>query len=158
MGDKALEETTRAEVEPVLQSLGYELVEVSVGRAHLNIHAMIVVYRPEGVGVDDLALVNRTLRSGLEEALATEELNVTVSSPGIDRKIKDRREYAIFKGKGVRVRLRDSESWIGGVIENCDGDKLQLAAAEGVLEIDLETVLKAKLDSSQEVVNLNHVV
>ena len=157
VGDKALEELARAEAEPVLQSLGFELVELSVGLAHKNTHVTVVVFRRDGVGVDDLALLNRTVRPGLESALATEEMTVTVSSPGIDRKIKDRREYVIFKGRGAKLRVRDNEAWIGGVIEDCDGNMLRLATPDGRMKIDLDTVTKAKLDSSQEVVNLNHV-
>jgi ribosome maturation factor RimP len=153
MGDKALEEAALPEVEPVLRNLGFELVELSVGKSHRTTHATIVVYGRDGVGVDDLALINRALRPGLEHALATQELNVTVSSPGIDRRIKDPREYSIFRGKGVRLRLKDEVEWVGGIIETCDGERLFLMTPEGGREIDLESVLKAKLDSAQEVMN-----
>ncbi len=157
MGDKTLAEMARAEVEPMLQSLEFELVELSVGLAHRNTHVTIVVFRREGVGVDDLAAINRTLRPFLERALSTQELNVTVSSPGIDRKIKDRKEYAIFKGRGIKLRLRDETSWVGGVIGDCDGRTLQLETPDSSMEIGLDTVMKAKLDHSQEVMNINHV-
>lgn len=48
------------------------------------------------------------------------DFTLVCTSPGIDREIKDRSEYAIFKGRGVRVLFNNESDWVGGIIKDDD--------------------------------------
>jgi ribosome maturation factor RimP len=158
MGDSVLEAVIEKEVNPFLEERGFSLVELRVNRTHRNIHVSIVVYRPKGVGVNDLSELSRSLRPriGLLEELET--FTLVVSSPGIERVIKDKREYEIFCGKGVRILLDKERDWIGGVIEGVDERQLHLMTSAGSRKIVMEDIRKAKLDYEEEVKRIGNVL
>ena len=139
------------EIRPVVESMGFRLIEVSVGRAHRLAHVRVVVYSAAGVGVDDCAAVSRLLRPRLEIMEGLADLSLEVSSPGIDRRLKSNDELAVFHGKGVRLLLADEADWIGGVIGGVDQDSVTLERAEGPSRIPLARVRRARLDHTQEV-------
>jgi len=59
-------ETVRREVTPIIEGLGFSVVELNIGRSTHQINVAIVIYNPEGVGIEDCASVSRTLRPRLE--------------------------------------------------------------------------------------------
>jgi ribosome maturation factor RimP len=74
-----------------------------------------------------------------------------VSSPGIDRQIKNGAEFAHYIGRGVRCYLTDSPDWQAGILESADTKGIRLRMKERTMTIDYENIAKAKLDHSQEV-------
>ena len=142
----SLEQAVRAEIEPLMTAMGYDLVEVSVGRQTGVSHVVIVVHREAGVGVEQCAEVSRAVlpRLALVEELADPALEV--SSPGIERTLKDPAEYAIFRGRGVRVLPAGDGEWVGGVIEAFRDGTLVLRTPEGAREFPPGAVRRARLD------------
>jgi ribosome maturation factor RimP len=132
-------------------------VELEVKLSHKNTHVSLVVHKEDGVGINDLADLNRVLKPQLERLKELENFTLTVSSPGIDRRIKHIREYSIFKGKGIKVLLDDETDWLGGIIEDSDESSLRLKTSNGVRKIDLEEIRKAKLDYEEEVKRTKNV-
>jgi hypothetical protein len=55
-----------SEVEPIVNGLGFRLVELRHGQSRKQNHVSITVYRPEGVSVDDCATISRMLYPRLE--------------------------------------------------------------------------------------------
>ena len=86
------------------------------------------------------------------------DFTLVCTSPGIDREIKDKSEYAIFKGRGVKVLLSNENDWLGGIIKDGDEKFLYLQTSQGTMKIEVETIRKAKLDYDQEVGSLEHVL
>ena len=91
-------------VQPVMAELGFELVRVRLwksGRTKLQIMAE----RPGGgMNIDDCATLSRSLSSLLDaESMVGEELDVEVSSPGMDRPLTRPSDFATFAGTSVRV-------------------------------------------------------
>jgi ribosome maturation factor RimP len=139
-------ETIRGEIEPVLSAMGYALVELSVGRRKGVTHVVVVLHRPGGVGVDQCAEVTRAIRPRLELVEGLADITLEVSSPGIERTLKDPAEYGIFQGRGVRVLPAEGSDWIGGVIETFRDGTLVLRTAEGAREFPPGAVRRARLD------------
>ena len=139
------------QIDEIVQGLGYQVVEfhssVVKGRTHCN----LVVYRPEGIGIDDCAVVHRTVLPRLELILDDRDVALQVASPGIDRTMKDMRELTVFTGRGVRVLTRRSDAWIAGVIQSAGPESTEIRTAHGVQTIPLADIQKAKLDYTQEV-------
>lgn len=141
-----LAETVRTEIEPVVTAMGYALVELSLGRRTGVTHVVVVLHRDGGVGVDQCAEVSRVLRPRLELIEGLADVTLEVSSPGIERAIKDPAEYGIFRGRGVRVLPAGGGEWIGGVIEDWRDGTLVLRTEGGARELPAGSIRRARLD------------
>ena len=116
---ETLDKAVREAVEPLLEGMGYSLVDLSIGRLSGVTRVSVVVYRKEGVGVDDCAEVSGMLFPRLEtiEGMADVEPRGELSRDraGIRRRPG---EYAIFAGRGVRVLAGTDTEWLGGIIDS----------------------------------------
>ena len=73
----------------------------------------IFLYKQEGVTLDDCENVSRSLNPFLDELIPI-KFYLEVSSPGLDRKLKSDKEYIIFQGKTVNIKLK---SLVDGLAE-----------------------------------------
>lgn len=149
--DELVGAAVREAVEPIVAGMGLALVELRHNRSHRQNHVSVVVYRPQGVGVEDCAALSRTLYPRLELIEGLENLRLEVSSPGLDRVIKDFEEFAIFKGRGVRVLRAGADEYLGGMIRDVRGQTLVLETRAGTIEVGRAEIRKARLDSLEEV-------
>ena len=108
-------------IEPLVALDGAELVDVEVAGSRKKPVVRVYVDRPGGIGVDDCARISRLLEVGLETAAAVPETYVIeVSSPGLDRPLRERRHFERYVGRDVEVRLfapRDGRRRIVGTLE-----------------------------------------
>jgi ribosome maturation factor RimP len=135
------------EVEPIVSGMGFSLVELRLGRSHKQNHVTLVVYRPEGVGVDDLAAISKNLYPRLELIEELDNLRLQVSSPGLDRVLKSEREYSIFRGRDIRILFSGQSEWLRGRIEEAGVDEITLNIDGEMRKIKTADIRKAKLDS-----------
>ncbi|MDR1108782.1 MAG: ribosome assembly cofactor RimP [Spirochaetaceae bacterium] len=138
-------------LEPVINGLGFVLVELSVFRHKGGVQIRAVVSGPKPVGVEGCSSVHHALLPRLELAFPGQNLSVEVSSPGIERIIKDGSEFACFLGRGVRCYRTDISDWSGGILVAADTSRLTLRNKDGEMNLDYDVIAKAKLDYSQEV-------
>ena len=141
----------REQLEEIVQGVGFSIVELHSSVVKGRTHVHLVVYRPEGVSIDDCAEVHKTVRPRIELLLDDRDVALQVASPGIDRTIKDNSEYAVFVGRGVRLLKKGAESWLGGVIRAGSDREVEIETAEGIETIPYAEIQKAKLDYTQEV-------
>jgi ribosome maturation factor RimP len=135
-------------VEAVLEGLGYSLIELIVSRHKGSAQIRAVIYRGEGIGVDDCSKAHRAIMPRLELAFQGQDIYLEVSSPGIERLIKDGKEAARYKGKTVRCYRTDISDWTAGILESADEKEITLKTKDGVIKLDYEIIAKAKLDSA----------
>lgn len=91
-------------VEPVVESLGFELVRVKIsGQAGMTVQ--IMAERPDGtMGVEDCELVSRNVSPALDvEDPIGRNYNLEVSSPGIDRPLTRAKDFETWAGHEARV-------------------------------------------------------
>ena len=104
----------RYKLEPIVKGLGMSLIEVSLYRskkqgASVQIKA-VVLAAGDGetiTGLEDCSRVHRAIMPRLELNFPNEEIYLEVSSPGIDRQIKDGNEFLHYLQRGVRCYCRD---------------------------------------------------
>ncbi len=108
-----------------------ELVDYTVSKAR-NPLLRVFLYRPEGITVKDCARINRRLSRELEadESLAG-RYAVEVSSPGLDRKLRTRRDFERAIGERLRIRILDEgrECEVSGLLTGVEGDHLLLESS-----------------------------
>ena len=149
--DRIIKDRIFKDLEPVVSGLGYEIVELIIGWTKKETHITVVIYKSDGVGIDDCTRVSKTIHPRLEFFNEIENLILRVSSPGIDRVLKTRREYRIFHNRGVKILLAGSNDWLGGIIKEPGDAGFILQAKEGMMDIEYSTIKKAKLDYTEEV-------
>ncbi|HUX50118.1 MAG TPA: ribosome assembly cofactor RimP [Spirochaetia bacterium] len=136
---------------PLVQGLGYSIVEIHSTRIRGTTHVNMAIHRPDGVTVDGCAEVSRTILPRMEILYDTQDIYLEVASPGIDRKLKHPREYVIFKGKGVQIHLKDGKTVLRGLIGESHADAVTLIEESGQVDVLYEQIQKARLDDTQEV-------
>jgi ribosome maturation factor RimP len=135
-------------VKPIVEGMGFQLVELGLHRSRGSSRVNVVIYRPAGVGIEDCAALSRNLKPLLELDTGLGEVGLEVSSPGLGRVLKDPAEYEIFRGRGLRLWLRGAEDWFDGVCAGVQDGELVLQRADQTVRVRLEEIAKAKLDAS----------
>ena len=143
----------RQSLETVLNGLKLNLIELNVSKLRGSVQIRTIIYRKEGnIGTDDCSKVHRAVMPRLELAFPEQEVYLEVSSPGIDRLIKEGSEFAFYTGKAVRCYRTDISDWTAGVLESTDEKGIVIKnKKDGAVRLEFDIIAKAKLDSSQEV-------
>lgn len=132
-------------LEKTVTGMGYELVGVE--RPAKGGLLRIYIDKPDGVGVDDCAVVSRQLSRVLTvENVSYDRLEV--SSPGLDRLLKKERDFARFAGQKARVKMRlpvDGQRNFTGVLREAGAGKVQLEVDGRVLSLELNDIETARL-------------
>jgi len=131
-------------VTPLLDSLGLNLVEFSVGRHKGDIKINLVLYKNGGIGLDELTKAQKILRPRLELEIDRGNLSVEISSPGLSRTIKNQSEYRIFAGRSIQLLVDDD--WIEGTLMGSDGMNVMIVTGQAERNVPLAQIRKARLD------------
>jgi len=137
----------REPLEAVLRGLGFQLIELVISRTR-SVQVRAVIYNGLSIGTDECTKAHRAIMPRLELAFPGQDIYLEVSSPGIDRLIKDGAEFAHYKGRGVRCYRTDISDWTAGILESADEKGISLKTKEGALRVNFDIIAKAKLDSS----------
>lgn len=92
--------------EPVIESMGYELVGVEFlgGGGHGTLR--VYIDRDDGVSVDDCAAISHQISGILDiEEPIKQAYDLEVSSPGIDRPLFKLADFQRFAGQTARIKL-----------------------------------------------------
>jgi ribosome maturation factor RimP len=94
-------------LEPVVRSAGLDLESVRVATAGRRRLLRVVVDADGGPGLDDIAVLSRSLSAELDNSGVMGETAYTleVSSPGVDRPLTAERHWRRAQGRLVRVPL-----------------------------------------------------
>ncbi|MFN2312418.1 MAG: ribosome maturation factor RimP [Spirochaetia bacterium] len=144
-------ENLESEISSLLDALGFFVVELQSARRPTGLHVSLVVYKRDGLGVDDIAEVHRTVLPRIELIHNSRDVHLEVSSPGISRTFKSNREFAVFRGRAVFVLSSASEDWIQGYIEDSNEHSVILRTQGGNKELRYSDIRKTKLDEFREV-------
>jgi ribosome maturation factor RimP len=138
-------------IEPVVAGLGFTLVEMTVSRHKGSVQVQITVFNPGSaapMGTADCARVHKAVVPRLDLALEDADYSVTVSTPGIERRLKDGSEFRHYVGRAVRCWLTGADDWERGILTSADDKRIVLKEKEGMKEIEYAKIAKAKLDSA----------
>ena len=98
----------RAAAEPVLSSLGLELVDIEIVGAGRARTLRLTVDREGGIDLDSLAEANGPVSDALDAVDALSgPYTLELSSPGLERPLRRPSEFARFVGTVISVKSRD---------------------------------------------------
>lgn len=92
---------------PIVRALGLELVEVTCAGQGARTIVRVFIDKPEGVLLGDCEQVHRSLGHALDvEDPIPHAYTLEVSSPGLDRPFRTRRDYEKTLEQRVQLKLR----------------------------------------------------
>ncbi len=140
------------ECEKIVSELGFHLVELKISPQNgvTQILATITGDDPTvNIGVNDCSRVHKVLLPALEEILGTDNTYMELTSPGMERNIKNAAEFPLFLGRELRVYDKNVTDWVGGVLTAADDKSITLEETkeDGSVEqktLSFENIAKAK--------------
>lgn len=136
-------------LEPLILEQGLELVELQFRREPVGWVLRLIVDRPEGVTLNDCSQLSREVGHLLEvEDPIEQRYNLEVSSPGLDRPLKRERDYVSCLGKKAKITTREpigNTRQFVGVLERVDDGAVTVRTDNGLVQIPIAGVLKARL-------------
>ena len=151
MDTRRIEERIREILIPVLDQLGLELVEITLrvegGRWILR----VTIDREDGVQVHHCTAVSREVSVHLDvEDLIPVKYYLEVSSPGLDRPLKDESDFVRFTGRLVKIKTNRSVAGrkkISGTIEGIEDGVVRVLLEDDIrLEVPVQDITSARLD------------
>lgn len=131
--------------EPVLRELGIELVELALAGNPRKRMLRVYVDRPAGVSIGQCAALSRSLADVLDTQDPIDgAYTLEVSSPGLTRPLKTRRDFERSIGKRVKLVLSDGTVRIGD-LASASGQDLVLTEQDQKYTIALDDVSRANL-------------
>jgi ribosome maturation factor RimP len=148
----------RAVADRVVQSHGLELFDVQLRREPSGWVVRVFIDKPgpsgtpeDSVGVEDCAVVSREMSTILDvEDPLDRAYTLEVSSPGLDRPLRDARDYERFTGRAAKVVVDepvDGQTAFAGRIRGLeDGSVVFEAQGQKWHRIALDNIKRARLD------------
>ena len=136
-------------IEPVVTGMGYELVDLqaSNGGRFLRLFIDKPVGSNAGINVDDCAAVSRQLSRVLEvEGVDYDRLEV--SSPGLDRPLRQEKDFVKYAGHKARIKVRvpvAGQRNFVGVLRETRGGKVDLEVDGKTVSLELANLDRARL-------------
>ncbi len=94
-------------ISPIIEALGYEVVEVEYQKKVDGMNLAFFIDSKDGITVEDCEKVSDAISDALDELDPTqgETYLLNISSPGLDRPIKNHKDFLRNEGKMVEVTL-----------------------------------------------------
>lgn len=110
-----------------------------------------IVAEPGGVSIEDCRRVSLDLSAVLDvEDVIDHAYTLEVSSPGLDRPLRDPGDYRRFAGRLAKIVVTDAidgQNHLAGRLGGLEGDTVLLADRKGrVYRIPLSQISRARLD------------
>ena len=144
---------------PILDDLGYELVDLQLQQDGKQLALRIFVDKPAGITLDDCVEVSREVSAILEvEDPIRTAYRLEVSSPGLDRPLKKAADFERFVGKKARLKSKNlidpdqrgttRKTFVGTLLGFEDGNvRLEQTDKQGgVIVVSLADLDKANLE------------
>lgn len=140
----ATSERIAALVEPILHDRGHELYDVELTGATVR----VLVDRDGGVALDDLETLSREISGALDEAdPMPDRFSLEVSSPGLERPLRQPRHFRSAVGTKVKIKTTPStegDRRVDGVLTDVDDDGFTVLTDTGARRLAYDEVETAR--------------
>ena len=121
---------------PIIEKMGYDVIEVEYAKKVDGMNLTFVIDKQGGITLDDCEKVHKVIDEKLDELNPTGDASyiLNVSSAGLDRPIKNYKDFIRNKGNLVEVKLYtplDGKKSFEGNLEN-------FTESEVIIQVDGE--------------------
>jgi ribosome maturation factor RimP len=147
-------------IAPSLEAMGYRVVRVAMtGGRRATLQIMAERSDEQAMTVDDCADISRTVSALLDVAdPITGAYTLEVSSPGIDRPLVRREDFARFAGFEAKVEMSElvaGRRRFRGKLLGVEGEAVQILVEGDTIALPLAQVTRAKLVLTDELIAAN---
>ncbi len=143
-------------IEPAVKVLGLELVRVAMIGGQSDPTLQVMAERPDTrqLTIDDCADLSRAISDILDPMAEAGRdpiegaYRLEVSSPGIDRPLTRRADFADWAGHEARIKYNepvDGAKQISGIVEGVEGDDIRVTTSKGERVVEFVNIASAKL-------------
>jgi len=146
---ESVTERVTALVEPVIEEMGFELVDVEFltdrGRRVLRIY----VDTEGGITLDQCVDVSREVGTLIDlEDVVPEQYVLEVSSPGLDRPLKKEKDFLGAVGRKVKVKMKnpvENRRNFTGILKSFDNGFMTLQVDNQKVNLPVKAVDRARI-------------
>jgi ribosome maturation factor RimP len=139
MAKQSVESRVEELLLPIIEKSDYELVDVRYAKEGPNWYLRIFIDHPEGIDLDDCEFVSRKIEVLLDEKNYIKDSYILeVSSPGIERPLRYKKDFIRFTGEMVIVNTYkpiNGKRTFKGLLQGIDGQDVIIK--DGLEEIRL---------------------
>lgn len=118
------------EISSVLNPIGLLVVDIRRSDHHDTVHVVTTITTSDHTaGIDECAKAHKILFPRLSLLIGDRNLDLEVSTPGIQRNFRDIYEFSLFAGKRCRVYDTAIAAWVEGIIASAGDDTVELTDA-----------------------------
>jgi ribosome maturation factor RimP len=144
-----MQERVLALLEPLVESLGYELVCLELHGSGQHSLLRLYIDAPQGIGLEDCERVSREVSATMDVAdPISGSYRLEVSSPGLDRPLAKPEHFRRFAGREAKVQMRvpvDGRRRFAGRLLGIEQDQVVIEVDGSSFRLPLEQVEKARL-------------
>lgn len=132
-------------VVPVIEQLGYDVVEVEYVKKSDGMNLTFYIDNDNGIVIEDCEKVSKAIDDLLEEIDPTEGVGyiLNVSSPGIDRPLKNKRDFERNLQKEISITLfskLDGKKKFEGLLVAYNDESVTIEQAGQKIELKRELI------------------
>ena len=132
------EQKTEAILIPIMEELGFELVDVEYVKEGSTWYLRTYIDKPGGISIDDCEVVSRRLSDILDEKDYIDEAYIMeVSSPGLGRPLKKEKDFKRSLGEEVEIRtyrMVNKQKEFTGILTAYDETTVTIELEDGTLK------------------------
>ena len=129
------EQKTEAILLPIVDELGFELVDVEYVKEGSTWYLRTYIDKPGGITIDDCEVVSRRLSDILDEKdYINDAYIMEVSSPGLGRPLKKDKDFKRSMGEEVEIRtyrMVDKKKEFTGILAAYDAETVTIEFEDG---------------------------
>jgi ribosome maturation factor RimP len=136
---------------PVAEKENMEVIDAEYVRENGDLIARIFIDKDGGINMDDCAKMSGIFSAILDEsAILSDSYVLEVSSPGMDRALKNEKAFKKFTGNKIRVKtaepINNQKNFLGELLA-CDNGNIKINdVTNGEVEIGIANIVKANLE------------
>jgi len=131
-----------------LEKLGIELYDIEYRKESNSLVLRIFIDTVAGVDTDTCVAATRAIKDYLDEEIQLNYDYLEVSSPGLDRILKQEREFIRYRGSRVLVKMRqavDGQKKFVGILVESSPDDLKIELDGRIVSLNRENVSMVRL-------------
>lgn len=149
MAYSKIEAEVALNAEKISEKYGYEIYDVELVKEGPNKFLRVYIDKADGVELDDCEAISRELSTYLDEVdLIAENYFLEVSSPGIERVLKQDKHFEGALGEQIKVKLyksQDDAKEYEGILNCYDDNSITLDLPDGNIIIERKNIAKANI-------------
>lgn len=136
-------------IEPVLEDIGFELVEVEYLSMHGRWILRLYIDREGGVSIDDCVDVSRDIGDIIDvKEIIDHEYILEVSSPGLNRPLRKEKDFIKVIGNTIKLKMTQDQNGqknFKGKLKDYNNRTIYLETEGKLVELPFDDVEKSNL-------------